>query len=101
MTLRTPDDRPRGNDAARIDGGADMLFERRGLSSGDTMRSLLGLIILVVVVIAILIFAGLIDLSPEGEALIDEAGDAASEALDATGEAIEGAGEAIQDGATD
>ncbi|ETW13887.1 hypothetical protein ATO8_03316 [Roseivivax marinus] len=55
------------------------------------MRTLLGLVILIVAVIAVLIFFGFLQLSPEGEQAIDGA-------QDSVGEALENTGEAIQDG---
>lgn len=57
------------------------------------MSRLVGLIVLVVIVIAILIFFGFIELSPEGEAALEGASDSVGEAVENTGQAIKDAGD--------
>ncbi|SIS60069.1 hypothetical protein SAMN05421759_101688 [Roseivivax lentus] len=54
------------------------------------MSKLIGFIVAVVVVIAVLIFFGFIDLSPEGEAAIENTQENVGEAVEDAGEAIQG-----------
>ncbi|QFS84201.1 hypothetical protein FIU97_15715 [Roseivivax sp. THAF40] len=56
------------------------------------MSKLIGFIIAVIVIIAILIFFGFLDLSPEGEAAIENTQQNVGEAIENTGEAIQGDG---------
>ena len=62
------------------------------------MRNLLLLIIAVVIVIAILIYSGFLNLSPEGEAAMDNARDSVGQAVEKAGETLQNTGQAAQDG---
>jgi hypothetical protein len=57
------------------------------------MRNLIGIILVVVVVIAVLIFSGFLNLSPEGETALDNAQESVGEAVENTGQAIRNADE--------
>lgn len=64
--------------------------------SDDTMRNLVGIAVIVVVVIAILVYAGFLNLSPEGESALDNAQESDGEAVENTGEAIRNAGDGAE-----
>ncbi len=53
---------------------------------------IIGLIIAVVVVLAILVYLGFVDVSPKGEAALDRTRENVGNALQTTGEAIRGSG---------
>ncbi|ETX27149.1 hypothetical protein [Roseivivax isoporae] len=53
---------------------------------------IIGLLILVAVVIAALVYVGFIDISPEGEEALDNAADRVGTAVEETGQAIRDAG---------
>ncbi len=57
------------------------------------MGRVVGLLIAVAVVLAILIWAGFIELSPEGEAALENAQENVGEAVENTGEAIQNGGQ--------
>ncbi|SFD48245.1 hypothetical protein [Roseivivax sediminis] len=58
------------------------------------MGRIIGIVIAVAIVVALLIYFGFIQISPEGEAALEDA-------QDNVGEAVENTGEAIQDENTD
>lgn len=57
------------------------------------MRNLIGIAVIVVLVIAILVYGGFLNLSPEGESAIDDAQQSVGEAVESTGQAIRDAGD--------
>lgn len=61
------------------------------------MRNLIGIAFIVIVVIALLIFTGVLNLSPEGEQAIEGAQQNVGEAMQNTGEAIQGVGDSVTD----
>ncbi|SPJ25363.1 hypothetical protein [Palleronia abyssalis] len=58
------------------------------------MRTLVLLILAVTVIVAILIATGFLDLSPEGEAAIEDARENVGGAIEEAGEAVQGDGKA-------
>ena len=54
------------------------------------MGRLIGLVVLVVVVLVVLVWLGFIQLSPEGEAALENTQENVGEAVENTGQAIQG-----------
>ena len=62
------------------------------------MRNLIAIAAVVVLVIAILVFSGFLNLSPEGESALDNATENVGEAMENTGQAIQDAGKEVGGG---
>ncbi|MHA7876928.1 hypothetical protein [Roseivivax sp.] len=56
------------------------------------MSRLIGLVVLVAIVIAVLLYFGFIELSPEGEAALEETQENVGTAIENTGEALQNSG---------
>ncbi|PZX16190.1 hypothetical protein LX81_02041 [Palleronia aestuarii] len=56
------------------------------------MRNILGLALVIIVVIAILVYAGVLNLTPDGERALEDAQRNVGEAVEDAGRAIQGSG---------